>query len=201
VDQQSREPAEQRVPLETAVGLMKGRDVCERIARICAEAGEHAALLAGGMLQAVELSRAPEAEDYLRSMADRISRELAEALVQLGTVQAFLASTDTPADTRLPIVVRTRGELVGRLIDMQISCFEASNITDLDEGDQYAIDLGNHVCGGRALDGPAHDLWTLAVTGAWGLLLPGPGGGTCQAVACDGAYAPRPLSADRAPRP
>jgi hypothetical protein len=176
VDDQPGRPAESRVPLETAVGLLKRRDVCERIARICAGAGEHAMLLAAGILQAVELSCAPEADDYLRSMADRISRELAEASVQLGTVQAFLAATDTPADTRPPIAVRTRGELVGRLIGMQISCFEASNIADLDEGDQYAIDLGNHACGGRALDGPPHDLWTIAVTGGWWLLLPVPGG-------------------------
>lgn len=200
MDQQPSKPAAPRIPLETAVGLMKRRDVCERIARICAEAGEHATLLAGGIQQAVELSCAPEAENYLRSMADRISRELAEASAQLGTVQAFLAATDTPAATRLPIVVRTRGELVGRLINMQISCFEASNIADLDEGDQYAIDLGNHACGGRALDGPPHDLWTIAVTGGWWLLLPVPGGDSCQAVACDGTYAPRPLSADRAPQ-
>lgn len=201
MDQQSREPAEQRVPVETAVGLMKRRDVCKRIARICAEAGEHATLLAGGIQQAVELSCAPEPDDYLRSMADRISRELAEASAQLGPVQAFLAATDTPADTRLPIAARTKGELAGRLIGMQISCLEASNIADLDEGDQYIIDLGNHACGGRALDGPSHHLWTIAVTGGWWLLLPVSGGDSCQAVGCDGAYAPRPLSADRCPRP
>ncbi len=110
-------------------------------------------------------------------------------------------TASTPTDTREPIAVRTKGELVQRLIGMRISCFEASNLADLDEGDQYAIDLGNHACGGRALDGPPHDLWTIAVTGGWWLLLPGPGGDSCQAVACDGAYAPRPLSADRAPRP
>ncbi len=201
MNDQPGKPAKPRVSLETAIGLMKRRDACERIARICVEAGEHATLLADGILQAVELSCAPEADDYLRSMADRISRELAEASVQLGAVQAFLAATDTPADIRLPIAARTRGELVGRLIGMQISCFEASSLADLDEGDQYAVDLGNHACGGRALDGPPHDLWTITVTGGWWLLLPVPGGDSCQAVACDGAYAPRPLSADRAPRP
>ena len=108
-------------------------------------------------------------------------------------------AVNAAADTRQPVVVRTKGELVERLIGMRISCFDAHGLADLDEGDQYTIDLGNHACGGRALDGPHRDLWIIAVTGGWWLLLPVPGGDSCQAVACDGTYAPRPNSADRAP--
>ena len=107
----------------------------------------------------------------------------------------------TPADTREPVVVRAKGNLVRHLIDMKISCFDASEIADLEEGDQYTIDLGNHACGGRALDGPHHDLWIIAVTGGWRLLLPVPGGESCRAVACNGTYAPRPRSADRVAGP
>jgi hypothetical protein len=33
-------------------------------------------------------------------------------------------------------VVRTKGKLVGRLIGTRISCFDASDLADLDEGDQ-----------------------------------------------------------------
>ena len=110
------------------------------------------------------------------------------------------AAVNTPADTRQPVVARTKGELAGRLIDMRIAAPDAHDLADLDEGDQYTIDLGNHACGGRALDGPHHDLWIIAVTGDWWLLLPVPGGDNCQAVACDGMYAPRWFcSADRAP--
>ena len=108
------------------------------------------------------------------------------------------AAVTIPADTRQPVVARAKGEFVGRLIDMRISAPDAHDLADLDEGDQYTIDLGNHACGGRALDGPHHDLWIIAVTGGWWLLLPVPGGGSCQAVACDGMYAPRPRSAGRA---
>jgi hypothetical protein len=108
-------------------------------------------------------------------------------------------AANAPADTRQPVVVRTKGELVGCLIDMRISCFDAHDLADLDEGDQYTVDLGNHACGGRALDGPHHDLWIIAVTGGWWLLLPVTGGESCQAVACDGTYDPRPRSAGRAP--
>jgi hypothetical protein len=60
--------------------------------------------------------------------------------------------------------------------DLSISSFDAYDLTGLDEGDHYAVDLGTHACGGRALDGPQHDLWILAVTGCWWLLLPAPGG-------------------------
>ena len=107
----------------------------------------------------------------------------------------------TPAGSRQPVVVRGKGELVSRLISRRISCFEAGNLAGLKEGDQYTIDLGNHACGGHALDGPHHNLWIIAVVGGWWLLLPVPGGETCLAVACDGKYAPRPLPADRAPQP
>jgi hypothetical protein len=103
------------------------------------------------------------------------------------------------ANVRRPVVVGTKGGLVGRLIGMDISCFDASDLADLDEGDQHTVDLGNHACGGRALEGPPHDLWIIAVTGGWWLLLPVTGGESCQAVACDGTYAPRPRSADHAP--
>jgi hypothetical protein len=108
-------------------------------------------------------------------------------------------AVNAPADSRPPVVVRTKGELVGRLIDMRISCFDAYDLADLDEGDQYTVDLGNHACGGRALDGPHHDLWIITVTGGWRLLLPVTGSKSCQAVPCDGKYAPRPRSADRIP--
>ena len=110
-----------------------------------------------------------------------------------------VAATATAAGIRQPVVVRTKGELVRHLIGMDISCFDAYDLADLTEGDQYAIDLGNHACGGRAPDGPHHDLWIIAVTGGWWLLLPVPGGASCQAVACDGTYAPRPRSAGRVP--
>ena len=109
------------------------------------------------------------------------------------------AAVNAPADIRQPVVARTKGELVRCLIDMRISAPDAYDLADLDEGDQYTIDLGTHACGGRALDGPHHDLWIIAVTRGWWLLLPVPGGDSCQAVACDGMYAPRPRSADRAP--
>ena len=109
------------------------------------------------------------------------------------------AAGNTPADTRQPVVARTKGELVGRLIDMRISAPDAYGLADLDDGDQYTVDLGTHACGGRALAGPYHDLWVIAVAGGWWLLLPAPGGDSCEAVACGGMYAPRPRSAGRAP--
>jgi hypothetical protein len=111
-------------------------------------------------------------------------------------------TTDTaaaPPDTREPVVVRTHGELVSRLIGMEISCFDASDLADLEPDDQYTVDLGNHACGGRALRGPQHDTWIIARIGVWWLLLPSPGGQSCQALACDGIYAPRPRSADHRP--
>lgn len=110
------------------------------------------------------------------------------------------AAPGTPASTRQPIVVQAQGEFVGRLIDMGISAFDAHDLADLEEDDQYTVDLGNHACGGRELGGPHHDLWVIAVIGGWWLLLPRPVVQSCQAVACDGTYAPRPLSADRVPR-
>jgi hypothetical protein len=109
-------------------------------------------------------------------------------------------AASTPAGTGQP-VVRSKGELVSRLISPRISCFEAGNLAGLEEGDQYTIGLGNHVCGGRALDGPRHDLSIIAVVGGWWLLLPVPGGETCLAVARDGKHASRPLSSDRVPQP
>jgi hypothetical protein len=113
---------------------------------------------------------------------------------------ADTTAVSVPADIRQPIVVHSKGQLVGRLIGIGISSFDASDLADLDEGDQYTVDLGNHACGGRALDGPHHDLWIIGVTGGWWLLLPAPGGeGRCGDMGCDGLYAPRPLSADKAP--
>jgi hypothetical protein len=42
-------------------------------------------------------------------------------------------------------------------------------------------------CAGRALDGPYHDLWIIAVTGGWWLLLPAPGGEReCGDMGCGG---------------
>lgn len=113
--------------------------------------------------------------------------------------EAITAYYAERAPLRQPIVARTKGELVGRLIGMDISCFDASDLADLDKGDQHTVDLGNHACGGRSLYGPHHDLWIIAVVGGWWLLLPVPGGESCQAVACDGMYAPRPRSADCVP--
>jgi hypothetical protein len=108
-------------------------------------------------------------------------------------------AVSTPAGVRQTVAVRTKGELVGHLIGMQISCFDAYDLADLVDGEEYAVDLGTHACGGRALDGPHHDPWIIALTGGWWLLVPAPGDASCLAAGCDGTYAPRPHSADRAP--
>jgi hypothetical protein len=88
-----------------------------------------------------------------------------DALTCAGRIAAAL-----PAVSRDPVVCATRNAMAGHLSEvLGVPAFEADELTDLDEGNQGTVDIGDFTGGGQ-------DVRILAVTGGWYILLPAPSG-------------------------